>query len=184
MASEVIFNENILNTIESQLKQSNKNIYIMHFWFTYKPLIDLLIEKNQKGLNVKVLVDFRTYLNKLEDKNKQFDISAVEYMLNNGIDCRVFKGKMMHNKVILIDEDIVITGSANLYKESLFFHNENVIILNDKNVYTKYKDEFYRLWNNEVMNKKDIIQKIIITKSNRLKNRVKKKLINLIKRYI
>ena len=119
--SEIYFNQNIEEQIIEKLQQVTKEVFIMHFWFTYKPIVDVLIELSKKNIEIKVLTDHRTYSNKLENRNKTFDISALKYMWEHNIEAKVYKGIMMHNKVILIDNNITITGSCNLYKDSLFY---------------------------------------------------------------
>jgi phosphatidylserine/phosphatidylglycerophosphate/cardiolipin synthase-like enzyme len=145
MDYKVVFDKNIEKEIIYQIRQTKKRIFIMHFWFTYKPIIDELINLKSKGVEVKILTDHRTYTNKLENKEKIYDISALKYMWENNIEAFVYKGVMMHNKVIMIDDYLTITGSANLYKESLFKHNENLIIIENKDINLIYMNKFNNL---------------------------------------
>jgi len=181
--SEIYFNKDIEAQIIKKLQQVKKEVYIMHFWFTYKPIIDILIELSRKGIEIKVLTDHRTYSNKLENINKVFKISALKYMWEHNIEAKVYKGIMMHHKVILIDNNITITGSCNLYKDSLFLHNENIIILEDTTVNRIYKNEFLSLFQN-TMTKKEIeqveLKKKLLSVKIILKNKMRNMLLKLL----
>ena len=52
----------------------------------------------------------------------------------------------MHNKIFIIDEEIVITGSYNPTRNGDENNNENLVIIYDKNIAKKYVDEFNKLF--------------------------------------
>lgn len=104
---EIYYNNKIKSYIIGKIKKARERIYILHFWFTYKEIIDLVIEKHKSGIEVLIVIDHRTYTNKLESYSKKYDISALEYFWKNGIDAKVFNGKMMHHKTIIIDNNIL-----------------------------------------------------------------------------
>lgn len=66
----------------------------------------------------------------------------------------------MHNKYVIIDRRILITGSFNWTGQAVTRNNENVIILEDEELALKYLADFERLWknfeNNTVTGKGDL----------------------------
>jgi phosphatidylserine/phosphatidylglycerophosphate/cardiolipin synthase-like enzyme len=52
----------------------------------------------------------------------------------------------MHNKVIVIDERTVITGSYNFTGSAEKDNDENLVIVDDPNLARAYLDEFQRVY--------------------------------------
>lgn len=175
------FKQNILNQILNEIKNANSKIYIMHFWFTYKPILDVVIEAHKNGLEVKILTDHRTYVNRLESNEKKFKISALEYFWEHNINAKVYNGVMMHHKVVIIDETTVITGSCNLYKESLFIHDENITIIKDCDTNKTFTKEFLNLFDTKIMTYDEIVNRKRIQQLQSIKYQLRIKLIKLLK---
>ena len=53
---------------------------------------------------------------------------------------------VMHHKVILIDDDIVVTGSFNFSANADDSNDENVVVLRNKDIAALYLQEFERRW--------------------------------------
>jgi phosphatidylserine/phosphatidylglycerophosphate/cardiolipin synthase-like enzyme len=53
---------------------------------------------------------------------------------------------LMHHKLILIDDSIVITGSYNFTNSAETRNDENVIILFNTEAAARYLDEFWRVY--------------------------------------
>lgn len=59
--------------------------------------------------------------------------------MNNNIDTWIdYKPAIAHNKIILIDNKTVITGSFNFTKSAQFKNAENVLVIQDKTLAQKY----------------------------------------------
>jgi phosphatidylserine/phosphatidylglycerophosphate/cardiolipin synthase-like enzyme len=52
----------------------------------------------------------------------------------------------MHHKVIVIDEEIVITGSYNFSKNASRNNDENVLVVENRDIAAEYMKEFHRLY--------------------------------------
>jgi phosphatidylserine/phosphatidylglycerophosphate/cardiolipin synthase-like enzyme len=53
----------------------------------------------------------------------------------------------MHHKFAIIDNSLVITGSFNWTNQAVKMNQENIIFYENKELATKYTDEYNRLWN-------------------------------------
>ena len=75
-------------------------------------------------------------------------IKAVGKVLDKGIPVKSNKGmtRKMHNKFVIIDEEIVLTGSYNWAKKSTSENNENVVIISEKSAVQSFTHEFEKLW--------------------------------------
>ena len=56
----------------------------------------------------------------------------------------------MHNKLIIVDERIVITGSLNFSTNAEESNDENVIIIENPDVAKLYLQDFDRIWTQAV----------------------------------
>ena len=56
----------------------------------------------------------------------------------------------MHDKVMIIDGVIVLTGSFNWSMHAEKVNNENLIIIKSLYVASVYEEEFHRIWNSSV----------------------------------
>lgn len=140
--------DNIIEEINNRIKSAKEEIYIMHFWFTWKPIADALVSV-EKSVNIKILVDKRSLIHNMEDEIDTFDISVIQYLKNNEIDnIIIYDGTLLHHKTMIIDSDLVIFGSLNFYRNSIIDHLENCIIISDKDLNKKFKDEFIRISDN------------------------------------
>lgn len=52
----------------------------------------------------------------------------------------------MHNKFAIIDEAVIITGSFNWTLSASTKNQENILILENKQVVNSYLSEFNKLW--------------------------------------
>ena len=52
----------------------------------------------------------------------------------------------MHNKFVIIDEKIIITGSYNWTSQATNYNEENIIILENEQMASSFSNEFERLW--------------------------------------
>ena len=70
-----------------------------------------------------------------------------ERLLDAGLDVRLdpFDG-LMHHKVIVIDGQYVVFGSANFTTGGLFKNDENLIILDDSDIARQFETEFERIY--------------------------------------
>lgn len=118
-----------------KLEKAKNSIFIAAFSFSHPKLITLLKEKIEKGLKVEVLLDRR--MSKQQSSICQF-LDEKNIFIYNG------KGKL-HHKIIIIDQEIVITGSFNFSKNATDKNNENLVIVNDPEIAEIYLKEYQRL---------------------------------------
>lgn len=129
-----IFTAGIENKILETINVANRNLIIMSAWFTNRRIIDALLlkKKSLPNMTIEILVTNdhvnRTYF--LEHKDA-FDTAGIKTKLYS-------KSQLMHNKIILIDDLIYVTGSYNL-SVNANKNIENIIIVESAKLckYTK-----------------------------------------------
>lgn len=134
--------EKIEDVIIEDIKASNKQLLIAVAWFTNHKIFDVLIEKlnNNDGFIAKLIVINDNINNRPGGLDFQRFVSA------GGSFYYAEKNIPMHNKYMVIDSDIVITGSYNYtyYAETL--NDENVVRINgDGNIVQSFIDNFNSL---------------------------------------
>ena len=107
----------------------------MHFWLTSKIILDKLIEKS-KNIDIKILLDKRSFE---RDRNQFNNSNAIEYLYINNIDVKIIDTKLFHYKVILIDKNIALLGSQNLYNTAFKNHHVDISLFNSENLCTLFK---------------------------------------------
>jgi phosphatidylserine/phosphatidylglycerophosphate/cardiolipin synthase-like enzyme len=117
---------------------SKKTIKVMAYGFTAMPLSDALIKAHRRGVKVQLLQD---------EKSAGNNSDAVNQLIAAGIEVRSDgKHAIQHNKVMLMDDDIVITGSYNFTKSAEVRNAENIIILKSAYAAKRYADNWDTHW--------------------------------------
>lgn len=129
------------NFIVEQIKEAKQSIYIQAYGFTSKKIIDALIEAKNRGVEIEIILDRSNF-----HKKKQNVIKLLE---SNQIKIHQDKvAGIAHNKVMIIDNTTVITGSFNFTENADKRNAENVIVLHDSNVAQQYYDNWKKRNNN------------------------------------
>lgn len=123
--------------IIEELDKSSFSVYFMTFAFTHEKIADEIIKKHLSGVEVAGVID----------KFQSSRWSQFENLKNAGIDVRWDKNPhLMHNKVFIIDNKTVITGSFNPTKSADEKNDENILIIEDSEIAKKYLEEFDRIF--------------------------------------
>ena len=134
--------DDVVGEIINTISMATSSIYVMHFWFSWKPIADALINAHKKGVKINILTDQRSLVKYMQDNQTTHSVSVLEYLSNNGIErVAIHFNNRMHHKVIISDS-VVILGSLNLFKQSIQHDRENIIFIKSKDVCEFYKKEF------------------------------------------
>jgi phosphatidylserine/phosphatidylglycerophosphate/cardiolipin synthase-like enzyme len=141
-ASEIIAIEfspgNALQTVVDVIDSADKELVMAAYSFTSKPVAEALVKAKKRGVSVKVVLD----------KSQESEKYTVATFLKNQEVPFVINRKyaIMHNKFIVVDGQIVQTGSFNYTSSASNRNAENVIVVRNRDAALKYKKEFQRLW--------------------------------------
>ncbi|MCV3769448.1 MAG: phospholipase D family protein [Wolbachia pipientis] len=119
----------------NKIDQSKKSILLQEYTFTLKTVADALVKTKERGVDVKVILD----KSQLYSKH-----SVINELFVNGIPIWIdHKPQIAHNKVIIIDNQIVITGSFNLSKAADKSNAENLLIIEN---YPELVQQYIKNW--------------------------------------
>jgi len=126
--------KNVLDVLDS----ATESVYFMTFSFTSDEIGEKLISLHNRGVEVKGVME-------KSQKNKYVEFDTLS---NAGIDVMWDNNKAnMHHKVFIIDEKTVITGSYNPTGNGNKRNDENVVIVHNEDIASKYIEEFEKVRN-------------------------------------
>ena len=125
--------DQILNWVNN----ANGSIHILAYCFTLDSVGDALIEAYDRGVEVKIVFEQRQLI----------PISEYERLKATGIPVRTDTNtRFMNNKVMIVDGEIVLTGSYDWTETAETFNDENLIVINSIHLASLYEEEFSRIW--------------------------------------
>lgn len=128
--------EHILELVNS----AEESIYFLAYSFTSDELSAALVERAKSGLTVIGVFD----------KDQYHSNSGTEFdnLRNAGIQVNLDGNpRLMHNKVIIIDQQIVIIGSYNFSNNAEHNNDENTLIIHNPDITAQYMAEFQQIYN-------------------------------------
>src|SRR5215207_9617845 len=120
------------------VNSATKSIRFLAFSYTDFPLAEAMIKRAQAGVNVAGVFE-----------KVVSDTDAAEFKTLSCAQIPVRRdgnGGFMHNKVIVVDERFVITGSLNFSTNAEESNDENVIIIDNPDIAKLYMQDFKRVW--------------------------------------
>ena len=127
------------NAIVPLVNSATESIRFLTFSFTDYPLADTMSQRFKSGVDVAgVFERFGSETEAAELRTLMCRSVPVKQDGNPGF---------LHHKVIVVDEQLVITGSMNYSTNAEESNDENVIIIDNEEIARLYLQEFDRVWN-------------------------------------
>jgi phosphatidylserine/phosphatidylglycerophosphate/cardiolipin synthase-like enzyme len=122
------------DAVVAEIDQARHEIMMQAYSFTSHPIAEALIGAHRRGVKVTIVLD----------KSELKEHSLAEEVAGAGIPTFVDSHeKIAHNKIILIDDSTIITGSFNFTTAAEHSNAENLLILHDRpKLYAAYQQNF------------------------------------------
>lgn len=118
------------DAVVAALRSATNSILVQAFSLTSTPIAQALIKAHERGVRVSVILD-RT------QRTEKY--SAATLLSNAGIRTLIDDSHAAaHNKIIVVDQHLVITGSFNFTKAAEQNNAENLLVLDDPAVAAIY----------------------------------------------
>lgn len=125
------------NRVIEALSTAESSIDFMTFSFTHDQIGDMLVKKHSEGVKVRGIFE----------KSQKNAYTEYERLLQSGMDVTWDGNKYnMHNKVFIIDNSIVVTGSFNPSANADERNDENILIIHDPGIAKRYSEIFEGLF--------------------------------------
>lgn len=122
-----------------QIKNAKKEIFISVFYLTDLNLINELIAAKKRGVEVLILMD-ALCANNFKARVAALREAKIPLIVENW-------GGKNHEKTIVIDSSILITGSCNFSKSGFYKNDENVLLIKNPQLASFYRDYYLYLFN-------------------------------------
>ncbi len=138
---QVLFSpeDKIVSNLIALVKDAQVSIRFLAFSFTDYPLAQIMIDRAKAGVDVKGV--FETFGSASPNSELQTFFCAGVPARQDG------NGSFLHDKLIIVDNSIVVTGSLNFSSNADDSNEENVVILENAEIAALYLQEFEKLWN-------------------------------------
>lgn len=126
--------DNCIEKIVSEINNAQSQILVQTFSFTSQEIANALIQKHLEGVEVILIAD----------KSQQKNNPLLKKMKKLGI--KIYIDKMVgiaHNKIIIIDNDTVITGSFNFSHAAQHRNAENSLTIHSEKLAAIYSKNFW-----------------------------------------
>jgi len=139
----VVFNyfapqDDVMSHVVSMVSLATRSIDFMTFSFTDDTLGNAMMDRMDEGVVVRGI---------FESRGANADSSECARLLAKHADIRLDGNPYtLHNKVIIIDNTTVITGSFNFSENANESNDENLLIIYDPILANYYTEEFTRLY--------------------------------------
>jgi phosphatidylserine/phosphatidylglycerophosphate/cardiolipin synthase-like enzyme len=112
------------------LGQATNSVLVQAYSFTSAPIAKALVDAHRRGVKVQVILD-------RSQRTEKY--SEADFLKNNGIPTLIDdQHAIAHNKIMIVDGYIIITGSFNFTKAAEEHNAENLLVINDPELAKKY----------------------------------------------
>lgn len=121
------------------IKQARVTLDIVAFEWNNVAIHEAVLAAHQRGVRVRMAVD--------NEHTVEDDDSTLQALIDAGIPV-VFDNRsaLMHNKFMIIDGFIVLTGSTNFTMNDVYRNNNNILILRSRRAAEVYQAEFNEMF--------------------------------------
>jgi len=118
------------DAIVEEIDKAKSDINIQAYSFTSKPIARAIANAHKRGVRVEIILD---------KSNRSAKYSAADFTVNTGVPTYIDASHAIaHNKIMIIDQETVITGSFNFTKAAEESNAENILIIRNKDLAGRY----------------------------------------------
>ena len=117
---------------------SEREVLVQAYGFTHNGIAQALVRAHERGVKVRVLLD---------QKSQSTNRYVMGLLTDAQIELRQDgKHAIAHNKVVVIDQAIVITGSFNFTNSAASRNAENFLVLKSEDLAEQYRLQWKNHW--------------------------------------
>ena len=119
-----------------ELGKVKSTVLVQAYSFTSAPIAKALVEAKKRGVKIQVILD------KSQRREKY---TEADFLLHAGVPTWIdAKHAIAHNKIMVIDSHMVLTGSFNFTKAAEENNAENLLIIDDAGLAKKYTENWQK----------------------------------------
>jgi phosphatidylserine/phosphatidylglycerophosphate/cardiolipin synthase-like enzyme len=129
---------NAAGPIVKAIDASEREVLVQAYGFTHNAIAQALVRAHERGVKVRVLLD---------QKSQSSNRYVIDALADAHIELRQDgKHAIAHNKVMVIDQSIVITGSFNFTNSAASRNAENFLVLKSEDLAAQYRLQWKNHW--------------------------------------
>jgi len=123
------------DALVQEIQKARREILVQAYSFTADPLTYGLVDAKKRGVDVQILLD---------RSNETERYSDLKIFLDQGLHPLIdAEHAIAHNKIVIIDQKVVVTGSYNFTNQAEGENAENMVIIKGQpEVVRRYRDNF------------------------------------------
>ena len=123
------------SAIVRAIEDAKSSILVQAYSFTSEPIARAMVDAHGRGVKVQVLLD---------KSNRHLGYSCANRLSEAGVPTLVDAAHAIaHNKVMIIDNEIVITGSFNFSRAAEERNAENLLVIHNRELAARYRLNWY-----------------------------------------
>ena len=127
-------NAGATDAICREIARARTEILVQAYSFTSAPIAQALLAAHKRGVKVAVILD---------KSQKTQKYSSATFLTNASIPTYIdARHAIAHNKIILIDREVVITGSFNFTKAAEEKNAENLLVIRSAELAKLYRENW------------------------------------------
>jgi len=109
------------DAVLAELHRARHEILVQAYSFSSKPIAEALIQAKTRGVHVEILLD---------KSNEKETYSELGQLLDGGMTPRIdAQHAIAHNKIMIIDKRVILTGSFNFTHQAEAENAENLLVI-------------------------------------------------------
>lgn len=121
------------------LNNAQSSVYFLAYSFTADPLGEAIRQRAAAGVKVAGVMETDQVKSNIGTEYDAFRAAGLDVRLDGN-------SGLMHHKVMIIDDQIVITGSYNFTASAETTNDENVVVIYNPEIAAQYMQEFQRVY--------------------------------------
>src|SRR5664280_2357205 len=122
------------DAIVAELDKAKSTVLVQAYSFTSAPIAKAIVEAHKRGVKVQVILD---------KSQRTEKYSSADFVAHAGIPTFIDEQhKIAHNKIMVIDDQTVITGSFNFTKSAEESNAENLLVIESKELARTYRENW------------------------------------------
>jgi len=122
------------DSIVGELNKAKKEVFVQAYSFTSQPIAKALVDAHKRGVRTEIVLD-------KSQRGEKY--SAADFTAHMGVPTYIDSAHAIaHNKIMVIDQETVITGSFNFTKAAEERNAENILIIKSRELAKEYLDNW------------------------------------------
>lgn len=121
--------------VVNALEQATNSVFVQAYSFSSAPIARALVDAHQRGVQVRVILD-------ASQRTEKY--SEADFLQHSEIPALIdAQHAIAHNKIVIVDDYLVLTGSFNFTKAAEERNAENLLVLNDPSLAKQYLNNWH-----------------------------------------